>query len=69
MWTIEFDLITTLLVSENPDYLSAGSAQGAKVSKRTGLRGITIPVHPAAGKYFEAPAGPTPAKPGPTPRS
>jgi len=44
MWTIEFDLITTLLVSENPDYLSAGSAQ-------------------------EAPATPTPAGPGPTPRS
>lgn len=45
MWTIEFNLITTLLVSENPD------------------------LHPAAGKYFEAPAAPTPAGPGPTPRS
>lgn len=47
------------LVFENPDYLAAGSAQGAKISKRTGLRGITIPVHPAASRYFgaAAPAG------------
>ena len=49
------------LVFENPDYLSAGSSQGAKIAKRTGLRGITIPMHPAAGRYF----GPTaPAAPG-----
>jgi TRAP transporter TAXI family solute receptor len=44
------------LVFENPDYLAAGSAQGAKISKRTGLRGITIPVHPGASRYFGAPA-------------
>jgi TRAP transporter TAXI family solute receptor len=43
------------LFFENPDYLSAGSAQGAKIAKRTGLRGITIPVHPAAGRYFGVP--------------
>ena len=52
------------LVFENPDYLSAGSAQGAKISKRTGLRGITIPMHPAAGRYF----GSSAAKPGRTRR-
>lgn len=40
------------LVFENTDYVSRGAAQGAKISKRTGLRGITIPVHPAAGRYF-----------------
>ena len=40
------------LVFENPDYLPAGSAQGAKISKRSGLRGITIPVHPAVSRYF-----------------
>jgi TRAP transporter TAXI family solute receptor len=43
------------LVFENPDYLSAGSGQGAKISKRSGLRGITVPVHPAASRYFGAP--------------
>jgi TRAP transporter TAXI family solute receptor len=48
------------LVFENPDYLSAGGAQGAKISKRSGLRGITIPVHSAASRYLgaSAPAGP-----------
>jgi TRAP transporter TAXI family solute receptor len=52
------------LVFENPDYLAAGSAQGSKISKRTGLRGITIPLHPAASRYFgpEAPP-PTPSAP------
>jgi TRAP transporter TAXI family solute receptor len=40
------------LVFENPDYLSAGSAQGAKISKQSGLRGIVIPVHSAASRYF-----------------
>ena len=43
------------LVFENTDYVSRGAAQGAKISKRTGLRGITIPVHPAAGRYFGVP--------------
>ena len=53
------------------DYLTAGSAQGAKIAKRSGLRGITIPVYPAVGRYFgpSAPAGPgapskAPAVPG-----
>jgi TRAP transporter TAXI family solute receptor len=48
------------LVFENPDYLAAGSAQGAKISKRNGLRGITIPMHSAASRYFgsAAPVGP-----------
>ena len=50
------------LVFENTDYLSGGSAQGAKISRRTGLRGITIPVHPAAGRYFGVP--PPPSAPG-----
>lgn len=54
------------LVFENPDYLAAGSGQGAKISKRTGLRGITIPVHPAATRYFGTPA---PAAPGSPPKS
>jgi TRAP transporter TAXI family solute receptor len=51
------------LVFENPDYLAAGSAQGAKIAKRSGLRGITIPVHPAADRYFGAPAPRAPAAP------
>ena len=55
------------LVFENTDYLSAGSSQGAKISKRTGLRGITIPMHPAAGRYF-GPAAP-PAAPADPPLS
>ena len=50
---------------ENPDYLTAGSAQRAEISKRSGLRGITIPVHPAVSRYF----GPsTPAGPGAPPK-
>ena len=56
------------LVFENPDYLSAGSAQGAKISKRSGLRGITIPVHPAAGQYFGPSAPPGPGAPGAQPK-
>jgi TRAP-type uncharacterized transport system substrate-binding protein len=43
------------LVFENPEHLTAGSAQGAKIAKRTGLRGVTIPMHPAASRYFAAP--------------
>jgi TRAP transporter TAXI family solute receptor len=49
------------LALENPDYVAAGSAQGAKISKRTGLRGLTIPMHAAASRYFGASA---PAAPG-----
>jgi TRAP transporter TAXI family solute receptor len=51
------------LVFENLGYLAAGSAQGAKIAKRTGLRGITIPVHPAAGVYFGVPSPRPPAAP------
>jgi TRAP-type uncharacterized transport system substrate-binding protein len=54
------------LVFENPDYLAVGSGQGAKISKRTGLRGVTIPMHPAAARYFGAPT-PTPAGAPPAP--
>jgi TRAP transporter TAXI family solute receptor len=52
------------LVFENPEYLASGSAQGAKISKRNGLRGITIPMHPAASRYF---GGPAPTPPGTPP--
>jgi TRAP transporter TAXI family solute receptor len=37
---------------ETTDYLAFGSAQGVKISKKTGLRGIAIPLHPAAADYF-----------------
>jgi TRAP transporter TAXI family solute receptor len=47
------------LVFENPEYLAAGSAQGAKIAKRSGLRGITIPMHPAASRYFGSSTPPT----------
>jgi len=50
------------LLFENPEYLAAGSAQGAKIAKRTALRGITIPMHPAASRYF-GPAAPPVAPP------
>ena len=57
------------LVFENPDYLPAGSAQGAKISKRNGLRGITIPVHPAVTRYFGTPAPASPGAPGAQPKA
>ena len=57
------------LVFENPDYLSAGSAQGAKIARRTGLRGITIPVHPAAGRYFDVAPSPSAGAPAGKPQS
>jgi TRAP transporter TAXI family solute receptor len=57
------------LVFENPDYLAAGSAQGAKISKRTGLRGITIPMHPAATQYFGTSAPAAPGAPGAQPKA
>jgi TRAP transporter TAXI family solute receptor len=56
------------LVFENPDYLAAGSGQGAKISKRNGLRAITIPVHPAASRYFGASAPPGAGPPGAQPK-
>jgi TRAP transporter TAXI family solute receptor len=45
------------LAFESTDYLAFGSAQGVKISKRSGLRGIAIPLHPAAKAYF----GPAPS--------
>ena len=40
------------LTYEATDYLAFGSAQGVKISKATGTRGIAIPMHPAAAAYF-----------------
>jgi TRAP transporter TAXI family solute receptor len=34
------------------DLAASGSAEGVKVSKDNGLRGITIPVHPGASRFF-----------------
>jgi TRAP transporter TAXI family solute receptor len=52
------------LAYEGTDYLAFGSAQGVKISKASGLRGIAIPLHPAAAAYFGAtPAGATPKPP------
>jgi TRAP transporter TAXI family solute receptor len=49
------------LAFESTDYLAFGSAQGVKISKASGLRGIAIPLHPAAAAYFGTkPGGPTP---------
>jgi len=42
------------LAFESTDYLAFGSAQGVKVSRRTALRGVPIPLHPAAAAYFGA---------------
>jgi TRAP transporter TAXI family solute receptor len=44
------------LAFEGTDYLAFGSAQGVKIAKGTGLRGVAIPLHPAAAAYFGAPA-------------
>jgi len=43
------------LAFEATDYLAAGSAQGVKISKASGRRGVAIPLHPAAAAYFGAP--------------
>ena len=48
------------LTYESTDYLAFGSAQGVKISKRTGTRGIAIPMHPAAAAYFGTSATPRP---------
>jgi TRAP transporter TAXI family solute receptor len=45
-------------VYSGTDFLPLGSAEGAKVSKRDALRGITIPLHPGAGRYFGSAAAP-----------
>ncbi|HWM43313.1 MAG TPA: TAXI family TRAP transporter solute-binding subunit [Burkholderiales bacterium] len=49
------------LAFEGTDYLAFGSAQGVKISKASGLRGIAIPLHPAAAEYFGKPVGAKPA--------
>ena len=49
------------LAFESTDYLAFGSAQGVKISKQSGLRGIAIPLHPAAAAYFGAKPEPKPA--------
>lgn len=41
------------LAFESTDYLAFGSAQGVRIAKATGLRGIAIPLHPAAAAYFQ----------------
>jgi TRAP transporter TAXI family solute receptor len=46
------------LIFEKTDYLTTASGQGAKISKRSGLRGITIPMHSAANQYFGTGAAP-----------
>jgi TRAP transporter TAXI family solute receptor len=43
------------LAYESTDYLAFGSAQGVKISKASGLRGVAIPLHPAAAAYFGKP--------------
>jgi TRAP transporter TAXI family solute receptor len=48
------------LIFEKTDYLTTASAQGAKISKRNGLRGITIAVHPGANQYFGTGVAPPP---------
>jgi len=45
-------------VFTQPDFQSGGSAEGFKVSKRTALQGITIPMHPGASRYFSAKVSP-----------
>jgi TRAP transporter TAXI family solute receptor len=50
---------------EGTDYLAFGTAQGVKISKDSGLRGVAIPLHPAAAAYFGASApekAPAPAQ-------
>jgi TRAP transporter TAXI family solute receptor len=49
---------------EGTDYLAFGSAQGVKISRDTGLRGVAIPLHPAAAAYFGA-AAPATGAPSP----
>ena len=48
------------LVFESTDYLAFGSAQGVKISKRSGRRGVAIPLHPAAAEYFGTATTPKP---------
>ncbi|MNC92918.1 hypothetical protein D3C83_94350 [compost metagenome] len=43
------------LAFESTDYLAFGSAQGVKISKASGRRGVAIPLHPGAVEYFGTP--------------
>ncbi len=43
------------LAFESTDYLAFGSAQGVKISKASGRRGVAIPLHPGAVEYFSTP--------------
>jgi TRAP transporter TAXI family solute receptor len=38
---------------EGADFAAAGSSQGVRVSRANALRGITIPMHPGAGRYLK----------------
>ncbi len=40
------------LFFERIDFAATGSAQAGKISKRTALRGVTIPLHPGAARYL-----------------
>jgi TRAP transporter TAXI family solute receptor len=50
---VEVERVTEL-VFERLSYAALGSAEGAKISKRTALRGVTVPMHPGASRYFGA---------------
>ena len=40
------------LFFEGIDFAATGSAQAGKISKRTALRGVPIPLHPGAARYL-----------------
>lgn len=42
------------LVFDKINFASSGSAEGSKVAKQTAQRGVTIPMHPGASRYFAA---------------
>lgn len=42
------------LVFDKLNFASLGSAEGSKIAKQTALRGITVPTHPGASRYFGA---------------
>jgi TRAP transporter TAXI family solute receptor len=50
---VEVEKVVNFVFTQ-PDFQSSGSAEGFKVSKRTALQGITIPMHPGASRYFGA---------------
>lgn len=55
---VEVERLTKLVFS-GVNFAPLGSAEGAKVSKQTALRGVTLPLHPGAVRMF----GPLPAPP------